>query len=92
MSDTISPNQNVGDLVKKGEQIYKESMVDAGREKELNGQYVAIEVDSKDIFSGSTKEDVLDQASRKYPGKIFYVRRVGFLDAVSSRIPLALRV
>jgi len=78
-------NQNIPNLVVRGEQIYKQEIIDKGKENELVGQYVAIEVDTKEIFMGSTKEDVLRQASAKYPDKIFYVRRIGSLDTVSSR-------
>ncbi|MBI2096884.1 MAG: hypothetical protein HYT40_01885 [Candidatus Sungbacteria bacterium] len=85
MENESHKGTSISALVSKGEQIYKELIVDTGREKELVGQYVAIEVDSRGIFLGSTKEEAFNTARDKFPAKLFYVRRVGSPDAVSSR-------
>ena len=89
--DDIKKNQNITDLVAKGEQIYKQKIVEAGKEKELIGQYIAVEVSSENIFIATTKEEVLRDASSRHPSKLFYVRRIGSLDAVSSRTLATLR-
>jgi len=89
--DNTNNNQNIPNLVARGEEIYKQEIVDKSKDKELEGQYVAIEVETKEIFIDSTKENVLNKASTKYPSKIFYVRRMGSLDSVSSRTYFALR-
>lgn len=90
--ENINSNQNVPDFVAKGEQIYKQEIVDKNKDKELVGQYVAIDIETREVFIGITKEESLKKASTRYPNKIFYVRRIGSLDAVSARIYSPARV
>lgn len=72
------------EIAKKGDEIYQKELK-SKLEPQENGKYIAIEVKSKRYFIGITKEEVLDQAQKVFPDKIFFVRRIGELEKVSSK-------
>lgn len=74
---------NTEEIAGKGEEFYQKELKDK-LEPEKNGKFVAIEVESKKYFVGETKETALDQAQEVFPDKIFFVRRIGELERVSS--------
>ncbi|MFW0859482.1 MAG: hypothetical protein AAGB97_04780 [Dehalococcoidia bacterium] len=48
-------------------------------------KFVAIEVDSDDYFIGDTSVEASRKARSKYPGKVFYLGRIGYRAAVSFK-------
>ena len=54
-------------------------------ERAYRGKFVVIEVDSGDYFIGDTSVEANKKARGKYPGKIFYLGRIGFRAAVSFK-------
>lgn len=72
------------EIATKGEEIYEKELKD-NLEPQESGKYVAIEVESKKYFIGSTKEEALDKAQEVFPDKIFFVRKIGELERVSSK-------
>ena len=71
------------DIAKRGYQIYKK--LGATLEREHPGEYVAIELESKDYFLGKDMGEALDSAEEKYPDKEFFVVRVGELATASFK-------
>jgi len=63
------------EFVRAGEAIYKR--IKDELEKEHMGEVVLIEVESGDYFVAPTLAEAYEKASRKYPGRLFYVRHVG---------------
>lgn len=49
-----------------------------GLEAKHHGEYVVIEVDSGDYFVGKPAEEAFQQAGEIYPGKAFYLIRIGY--------------
>ena len=45
--------------------------------KGQKGKMVAIDVDSGDYFVGDSPLEACDLGKKKYPGKIFYLKRIG---------------
>ena len=85
----MNEEQNMPQLVpeeiaKTGEEFYQKELKNKLEPKE-NGKYVAIEVESKQYFIGGTKEEALDSAQKVFPNKVFFVRRIGELEKVSSK-------
>jgi len=76
----ISPEE----IAKRGGEIYEKEFRKDLEPKEI-GKYIAIEVESKKYFIGETKEKVLDEAQKIFPNKIFFVRRIGELEKISSK-------
>ena len=71
------------EIAKKGEEIYQEEFKNKLETTE-NGKYIAIEVESKKSFIGETKEEALDIAQKAFPERIFFVRKIGELEKISS--------
>ena len=78
------PQINPEEIAKRGGEIYEKEFRKELEPKEI-GKYIAIEVESKKYFIGETKEEALDEAQKIFPDKIFFVRRIGELEKVSSK-------
>jgi len=87
MTDNPVPtNINVQELTRKGEEIYQQELK-ADLEQRNIGGYVAIEVESRRHFVGTTKEEAVAEAKKEYPNKIFFVRRIGEIERIASYSP-----
>lgn len=71
-------------LALKGREIY-DSNLKRILEPRSNGQFVAIEVDTKEYFLGSTITEAITKGEKKHPTKLFYVMRVGHKATVSLK-------
>jgi len=67
---------DVNRFAEKGERIFQK----VGPELVTlhQGKSMAIEVDSGDYFLGADSHEAIRKAKQKYPGKIFYLCKVGF--------------
>lgn len=66
-------------IARDGAAIYERIKTQYDPEKK--GKYLAIEIDSKDIYIGNTSAEALVMAREQHPDKIFYVVKVGFETA-----------
>ncbi|MCR4405262.1 MAG: hypothetical protein NUW06_08345 [Candidatus Acetothermia bacterium] len=53
--------------------------------KEHFGQFIAIEVDSGDYFTGDTAIEATQKARAKHPDKIFFLGRIGYRTAYTFK-------
>lgn len=60
----------------RGEQIYQQKYK-AKLEAENPGQYVAIDIDTENIYLGSTPEEALGKAQKQAPRGQFHLIRIG---------------
>ncbi len=67
---------STGELDRLGWARYAE--IRSRLEDQHHGAYVMIEVDSGDCFVGETPQAALCQARAAYPGKAFYLIRIGY--------------
>ena len=70
------------EIIKLGEQIYfkkKDKL-----EKNQYGEFVVIDVDTKECFVNEDKLAAIQEAEKKYPGKLFFIAQIGNLKAQSS--------
>lgn len=67
------------ELDRRGWARYEE--IRAELEDQHRGEYVAIEVDSGAYFLGKTPEEAFARAEESYPGKVFYLVRIGYKAA-----------
>ncbi len=79
MQSNIDPRK----IGEKGNEIFKE--ISKEFEKDYRGKLVAIEVDSGDYFLGDTSVEANNKAREKYPGKVFFLGRIGYRAAFSFR-------
>jgi hypothetical protein len=69
-------------LVSKGKKVYQ-TLVEPFLDESDFGKFIAIEPETKSYFVGKTGKEAVDQANEKFPDKVFYLARVGFLAPVS---------
>lgn len=83
----ISKNTNIEESIKKAQAIYENLGVTF--EKENNGKFIAIDIDSGEYFVGETREEAVNNANKKLPGKLVFTRRIGTIEKVASNSPLS---
>lgn len=66
-------------IAKKGAEIYNQ--IKSNFESSSLGKFLAIDIGSRSTFIGETSSDAVESARKKYPGKIFYVVKVGYSAA-----------
>ncbi len=65
----------------EGEKIYAE--IKSKYEPQYDGKFLAIEVDSKDVYMADTTIEAVEMAKKDHPDKVFYVVKIGF-DSVET--------
>jgi hypothetical protein len=64
----------------KGKELFQK--LDAELREQYYGKFMAIDAESGDYFLGATMIEADTQARAKYPGKVFYVGRIGYRAAI----------
>ena len=78
--NTDTEKQNISSIAEKGNQIYQK--IKDKYDPQYKGKFLAIDVDSGDIFLGDTTVNATEQAKQKYPDKINEVRGIGLMAGV----------
>lgn len=68
-------------IADEGRKIY-EKIKDEYDPKE-KGKFLAIDIESSDVFLGETSSEALLKAKEKHPDKIFYVLKIGY-DSIAT--------
>lgn len=76
MDEDLIKKFNMEEIADKGEKIYEE--IKSKYEPQDTGKYLAIEVDSKDVYLGETSNEAVEKAKIAYPGKVFFVVKIGY--------------
>ena len=63
-------------IVKEGSKIYEK--IKGKYEPKKNGKFLAIDIDSKDVYFAETGADAVELAKKSHPKKVFYVVKIGF--------------
>ncbi len=76
---------NKGELIKKAdiEKIAKEGakiyeQIKGKYEPEENGKFLAIDIESRDVYFADTSAEAVDKARNNHPDEVFYVVKIGF--------------
>lgn len=81
---TEDPKLNITNVLEKGREIYERKKEELEIKENL-GKYIVIETDSEQIFIGETRDEAFKKAREKFKKELFYVRRIGELEKISSR-------
>lgn len=46
-----------------------------------NGKFLAIDIESKEVFLANTSSEAVELARKAYPNRVFYVVKIGFSAA-----------
>jgi len=69
-------NVDIQHIADEGTKIYRQ--IKSQYEDTKRGKFLAIEIDSKDVFLGDTGGEAMELAEIKYPDKVFFVVKIGF--------------
>ncbi len=67
---------DIQDIAAKGNSIYK--LVKKDYEADHIGKFLAIDIESKEVFLGDSNSESVENAKKKYPDHIFYVVKIGY--------------
>lgn len=76
MNEDLIKKANIEKIAEEGNKIYQE--IKTQYEPKENGKFLAIEVDTKKIYLGTTSVEAIERAREQYPNKVFYVVKIGF--------------
>ena len=86
MSNKELMKANIQKISESGSRIYEKIKKDYDPKEK--GKFLAIEIESEDVFIGSSSMEVLERAKEKYPDKIFYVVKIGYdsIETIAKKI------
>jgi len=77
--DELIKKADIEKIAREGAKIYEQ--IKKEYEPKQNGKFLAIDIDTKDVFFDGNSAEAVDKARTKYPNKIFYVVKIGFESA-----------
>lgn len=80
-SEELIKNTDLERIATQGTSIYQE--IKDKYEGNNKGKFLAIDVDSKDVYIAPTSAEAVIQARKEHPNKVFYVVKIGF-DAAET--------
>jgi hypothetical protein len=72
----LDEKSDIQTIAEKGEKIYDK--IKFNHEQKNKGKFLAIEVESENVFIGNTSGESIESAKKIHPNKIFYVVKIGF--------------
>lgn len=76
MDEDLIKKADIQKITQEGTKIYED--VKSKYEPQQNGKYLAIEVESKDVYLADDSIEAVQTAKKEHPDKIFYVVKIGF--------------
>jgi len=76
------------DIIKKGEAHYYKRILTSELEKRYKGKIIAIDPDTGDYFMGDSVIEACQKGEKKYPEKVFLLKRIGYKFVHSVKILL----
>lgn len=67
---------DIQEIAEAGRKIYEE--VKSQYEPQHNGKFLAIDIETKNVYMGETTSEAVEQARVAYPQRVFYVVKIGF--------------
>ncbi|MBU2545243.1 hypothetical protein KKC65_02220 [Patescibacteria group bacterium] len=75
IDENLIKNTNIEKIAKDGSEIYQ--TIKTQYEPDNNGKFLAIDIESKEVFLGETSSEAVELARTSYPDKVFYVVKIG---------------
>jgi len=72
-------NADIERIAKEGQKIYDK--VKGEYEPTHNGKFLAIEIESGEVYLGNTSAEAVELAREQHPDKVFYVVKIGYAAA-----------
>ncbi len=86
-TEELTKNSDVAKIAKEGMMIYEN--VRSQYEPVHTGEFLAIEIESEDVYLASTSAEAVVKARKAHPDTLFYVVKIGFdaAEAMSLLFP-----
>jgi hypothetical protein len=72
--------REIREISRKGKELFQK--LDPELREQYYGKFIAIDAESSDYCIGDTMIEADTKARAKYPGKVFYVGRIGYRAAI----------
>lgn len=79
---TVPQSRTPEEIIQLGERIYFEKKGEL--EQNNYGEFVVIDIDTKDCIINADKTIAIQEAEKKYPGKLFFIAQIGNLKTQSN--------
>ena len=80
-SEELIKNTDIQRIATLGAAVYEK--IKSQYEPEYHGEFLAVDIDSKDVYLAKTSAEAVAKARADYPDHIFYVKKIGF-DAAET--------
>lgn len=80
-NEELIKKSDIQKIADEGAKIYEEIKINYDPKEK--GKFLAIDIDSKNVYLGNTSAEALELARQSHPNKIFYVVKIGF-DAAET--------
>jgi len=80
-NEEIIKKADIQRIAQEGAKIYEG--IKPEYDPKEKGKFLAIDIDTKDVYLGTTSDEALELARQKHPDKVFYVVKIGF-DAAET--------
>ena len=78
-NDDLIKKADIQKIAEAGAKIYE--TIKSQYEPAQNGKFLAINIESKDVFIANTSSEAVEKARKVHPNKVFYVVKIGFSAA-----------
>ena len=75
-NEELIKKADIQKIAEEGTKIYEQ--VKINYDPKEKGKFLAIDIESKNIYLGNTSAEAIELAREKHPNKIFYVVKIGF--------------
>ena len=75
-NDDLIKQTDIQRIAEEGSKIYQE--IKSQYDPKEKGKFLAIDIESKKTYLGSTSAEAVEAARKNHPNKIFYVIKIGF--------------
>ncbi|MFH1252761.1 MAG: hypothetical protein V1664_00285 [Candidatus Uhrbacteria bacterium] len=75
-NEELLKKTDIQKIAEEGSRIYEQIKVNYDPKEK--GKFLAIEIESKNVYLGNTSAETLELARQNQPNKIFYVVKIGF--------------
>lgn len=75
-NEELIKKSDIQRIAEEGARIYESIKPDYDPKEK--GRFLAIDIDTKKVYLGSTSAEALELARKNHPNKVFYVVKIGF--------------
>ncbi len=76
IDEDLIKNADIQKIAAEGSKIY--DSIKADYEPQKKGQFLAIDIDSQEVYVGSTSAEAVELARQHHPHQVFYVVKIGY--------------